>query len=99
LAETNCVFALANAIELLKLGLVDTLHRYMLDFCRISLVVVPQPEIMLTYLAREIKLNGLDTNILGTRRHSEGGEVGKMCREWISVYGIWIEIFKDSRMY
>lgn len=39
LAKTNCVFALANAIELLKLGLIDTLNRYMSDFCR-SLYIV-----------------------------------------------------------
>ena len=69
LAETNCVFAFTHAIELLELSLVDTLHT--------RLVYRPKWEAfksglkLETYLAREVDLNGLDTNVLGTGRHGD----------------------------
>jgi hypothetical protein len=74
LAEANGVFALGDAIELLELGLVDALHQNVrrLSVSRrpaVARSTAAAPAAIFTCLAGEVKLNGLDTNVGGTRSH------------------------------
>jgi hypothetical protein len=66
LAETNGVLALADAIELLELCLVDALHGFpsATHGTRRGNVWTAK-----TYLAGDVQLNGLDADVLGSLRH------------------------------
>ena len=70
LSETNCVFPLANAIELFQLSLIDALQ---LLISRASndeeASRIYREEAVETYLTREVDLNGLDANVLRSRCH------------------------------
>jgi len=72
LAKTYCVLALADAIELLKLGLVNALESHNVSaalpptLCRGAQVGRVSRA---TYLAGEVDLNGLDADVLGAQRH------------------------------
>ena len=85
LAETNCVFSLGHAIELLKLCLIDTL-------CNIVRILLPGVLFSRTaqwgaYLAWEVDFDGLNTNVLRTGRHGERGSklvyiFARMIKRW-----------------
>ena len=70
LSETDCVFPLANAIELFQLGLVDTLY---IRISKISngkgMIGNNRGESSEMYLTGEVDFNGLDANVLGLRCH------------------------------
>jgi hypothetical protein len=74
LAEANGVFALGDAIELLKFGLVDALHGKSQQASSRGQAAVEMPAatrvVVFTCLAGEIELDGLDANVGGTGSHS-----------------------------
>jgi hypothetical protein len=67
LAETNGVLSSADSIELLEFRLVDTLQ------IRSLALAMQQDKTPSTHLAGEVKLNGLDTDVLRASRHCGGG--------------------------
>jgi len=90
LSKTNGVFSLTDAIELLQLGLINTLHKGSV------IIQVKNHKFMagktLTYLTWKIYFNGFNANVLRARRHrgeavnpffffffKEGG-LGEICR-------------------
>lgn len=74
LSQTNGVLPLADAIEFLQFFLVDALSRE-LELSPTLSARSTARRIQVTYLAREVDLNGLNANVLGTSRHG-GGEKG-----------------------
>ena len=112
LAKANGVFALRDAIELLELCLVDTLMR---------LLALPREVVKkgvgkrlfvldLTYLARKVEFNGLDTNILRAGCHvcnfvnMCGGRLSEYARVWYakestSVMGTSVQLTLFRRPY
>jgi hypothetical protein len=80
LAEANRVFALGDAIELLKFGLVDALQGKSQQASSRGQAAVGMPAatrvVMFTCLAGEIELDGLDANvgvaILGVVKQGRG---------------------------
>jgi hypothetical protein len=87
LAETNGVLALADAIELLELCLVDALHGFPSATHGTRRGNVWTVE---TYLAGDVQLNGLDADVLGSLRHDvcvvKRVEVGRKtvaCRRYL----------------
>ena len=71
LSKTNCVLPLTNAIEFLKLGLVDTLlyQSGQNTFAPILKQRCTPEGLGIAYLAGEIDFDGLDANILRAGRH------------------------------
>ena len=74
LTEANGIFALADAIELLKFCLVDTLKQVIsLKQCYVAHWQC------YTDLARKVKFEGFDADVVGSRSH---------CVRILSMYGI-----------
>lgn len=71
LAQANCVFPLANAIELFELCLVNTLRRVLATVIACSTGQLKTVQAFATYLTREVELNGFDANIGGAIGHVE----------------------------
>lgn len=75
LTEANGVFALADAIELLELCLVDALQNFASAPWHASKHTEAAGQGSdPTYLAGEVKLDGLDTDVLGSLRHDVYGK-------------------------
>jgi hypothetical protein len=73
LAQTNGIFASADAIEFLKLDLINTLTMKCQFLARATL----RREGQSTHLAREVELNGLDADVLRAVGHFVIGRAGE----------------------